>query len=286
MQKYKLVLAYDGTHFSGWQVQSNALSIQEVIEAALKKILHIDSISLISAGRTDAGVHARGQVAHFTTCSDLDLTLLLRALNGVLPKDIRVLHAEQVPASFHARYSAVSKEYHYHICLDRTVDPFRRLYVYHCPVPLDRALMCEATTYFIGTHDFTSFANEASKGSAAKNPVRTLYRLDICEEAGGIRLEFEGDGFLYKMVRNITGTLLSVGKGETQPSDIPKLLAMCDRRGVRAAAPAQALFLVKVSYEIASKEGACKTPAMLSICGCEKSHTSTAVSTPALFSDS
>jgi len=267
MEKYKLVLAYDGTHFSGWQFQPNALSIQEVIETALKRVLRLDVVALVSAGRTDAGVHARGQVAHFKAQPDLDLLLLLRALNGILPKDIRILQIERVPFSFHARYSAISKTYHYHIYLDKVVDPFRHLYVYHCHCPLNYALMQEAAHHFIGTHDFTSFANEASKGSAAKNPVRTLHRLDICEEEGGMRFEFEGDGFLYKMVRNITGALIGVGKNILLPFDIPTLLAKRDRREVGAAAPAHALFLMNVSYERASMEGTCSAPSILSSCG-------------------
>jgi tRNA pseudouridine38-40 synthase len=244
--KYKLLIAYDGTRYSGWQIQPNAISIQALIQEALKVALRQD-IFVTASGRTDAGVHARGQVAHFLA-PPADLPLLYRSLNGILPPDIRILRIENVPHSFHARYSAVSKEYHYHIHLDWALDPFKRLYTYHHPYSLDLPLIQQASCHFLGTHDFTSFANEASKGSAAKNPVRTIKRLDIIPEPGGVRLEFEGDGFLYKMVRNITGTLLDVGRKKLSPDVIPALFDKKDRRQLSCAAPPQGLFLMKVNY--------------------------------------
>jgi tRNA pseudouridine38-40 synthase len=244
--KYKILIAYDGTHYGGWQIQPNSLSIQALIEEALETALR-KKTAIISAGRTDAGVHARGQVAHFEA-PPTDLSFLYRALNGILPKDIRILHLENVPETFHARYSALSKEYHYHVHLDWALDPFKRLYAYHHPHPLDLSLMEDASRAFVGTHDFTSFANEASKGSAAKNPIRTITDLQIIQEPGGFRLEFKGNGFLYKMVRNITGTLLDVGRKKLKPQAIPALLATKDRREISSAAPPQGLFLHKVSY--------------------------------------
>jgi tRNA pseudouridine38-40 synthase len=247
MFKYKLTLAYDGTAYGGWQIQPNAISVQSLVEKALATALRAPT-PVAAAGRTDAGVHARGQTAHFTSETPLDLFRLQASLNGLLPPDIRVLKLESAPEAFHARYSAVSKEYHYHLHLDPMMDPFKRLYSYHVFSPLDLDAMRAAARYFIGTHDFTSFANEASEGSAAKNPVRTLARLDICPEAGGIRLEFEGDGFLYKMVRNITGALLDVGRGKLSAEGIPALFEAKDRRAASAAAPPQGLFLMKVNY--------------------------------------
>jgi tRNA pseudouridine38-40 synthase len=244
--KYKLLIAYDGTRYGGWQIQLNSISIQALIEDALKVALR-KKTPVVSSGRTDAGVHARGQVAHFEA-PETDLDLLFRSLNGILPEDIRILHLEKVPQSFHARYSALSKEYHYHIHLDWALDPFKRLYAYHHPYPLDLAPMETASRAFIGTHDFTSFANEASKGSASKNPVRTITRLQIIHEPGGFRLEFEGNGFLYKMVRNITGTLLDVGRKKLTPEEIPSLFEAKDRKQMSSAAPPQGLFLMKVNY--------------------------------------
>ncbi len=247
MHKYKLTLAYDGTHYGGWQIQPNAVSIQALLEKALLILLRTPT-SAVASGRTDAGVHARGQVAHFTTETDLDLSRFQLSLNGILPPDIRILSLEKTTLDFHARYSAISKEYHYHLHLERTTDPFKRLYAYHDYSPLDLNKMQAAANYFIGTHDFTTFANEASKGSAAKNPVRTIIRLDLCKEEGGIRLEFEGNGFLYKMVRNITGTLLDVARGKIALETLPKLFEAKDRRFASPAAPPRGLFLVKVNY--------------------------------------
>lgn len=250
--KYKLLIAYDGTRFSGWQIQHNSVSIQSLIEDALKIALRQKTngqeTSVVASGRTDAGVHAKGQVAHFEAPSTIDLPLLFRSLNGILPSDIRILHLEKADPDFHARYSATSKEYHYHVHLDWALDPFKRHYAYHHPHPLDLKLLKEATRFFLGTHDFTSFANEASKGSAAKNPVRTITRLDLIPEPGGFRLEFEGNGFLYKMVRNITGTLLDVGRKKLLPTSIPTLLTTKDRKQMSSAAPPQGLFLIKVNY--------------------------------------
>jgi tRNA pseudouridine38-40 synthase len=247
MNKYKLTIAYDGTAYSGWQIQNNAVSIQSLLEEALATLLRAPT-PVFASGRTDAGVHAKAQVAHFTSEIAPDLKRLHLSLNGVLPDDIRILSVEKASPDFHARYSAVSKEYHYHLHLERTTDPFKRLYAYHDYSLLDLEKMKEAAKYFIGTHDFTTFANEASKGSAAKNPVRTITRLDICHEPGGIRLEFEGDGFLYKMVRNITGTLLDVARGKIPIESIPQLFEAKDRSLAPPAAPSRGLFLVKVNY--------------------------------------
>lgn len=244
--KYRLVIAYDGTQYGGWQIQPNCISIQALIEDALFVALRRRT-PIVASGRTDAGVHARGQVAHFKA-PPTDLSLLFRSLNGILPPDIRILRVEHVPDTFHARYSALSKEYHYHIHLDWALDPFKRLYACHHPYPLDLELMEHASYAFLGTHDFTSFANEATKGSAAKNPIRTITRLQMVEEPGGIRLEFEGDGFLYKMVRNITGVLLDVGRKKIVPAEIPSLFEKKDRRQISCSAPPKGLFLMKVNY--------------------------------------
>jgi tRNA pseudouridine38-40 synthase len=246
--KYKLVIAYDGTKYSGWQVQPKHLTVQELLQKTLKVLLR-DDIAVTGSGRTDSGVHARGQVAHFTCDQDLEIFPFIGSVNGILPQDIRVLSIEKVNDDFHARYSAKGKTYHYYLCLNRFPDPFRRLYSYHIRRKLDLTLLKSAAEKFIGTHDFTSFANEAHAGSASRNPIRTLRELNVIEEGNGfVCLEFKGDGFLYKMVRNITGTLLEVAEGKRPVSGIRKTFEAKDRRLSGRAAPASALFMMSVDY--------------------------------------
>lgn len=245
--KYKIIIAYDGTNYGGWQVQKNTVSIQSLIESSLSRILRVRT-SLCGSGRTDARVHSLGQTAHFVTSSDISPSRILFSLNGLLPPDIRILSIEHVPMSFHARYSASSKVYHYHLHLDPIPDPFKHLYSYHVPHPVNLDLLKESAKYFVGTHDFISFANEGHQGSAAKNAIRTIYRLDIVDEPGGVRLEFEGNGFLYKMVRNIVGTLLDVCAGKIDKDRIPEIFAAKDRRQAGRAAPPHGLYLMEVKY--------------------------------------
>lgn len=248
MHCYKLTIAYEGTHYSGWQIQPNASSIQQNIQEALAVILKTDKMAIIGSGRTDAGVHARAQIAHFHSEERLNLHRLLVSLNGLLPRDIRVMKVEPAASHFHSQYSAVGKEYHYYLYLDRVMDPFQRLYSWHLLRKIDIDLLKQAARLFIGTHDFTSFANEAHAGTAAHDPVRTLYRLDVIEVDGGLRLEFEGDGFLYKMVRNIVGTLVDVASQKKSLEEIDQIFAAKDRRLAGMAAPPQGLFLVRVDY--------------------------------------
>ena len=245
--KYKMTIAYDGTNYGGWQSQLNAVSIQALIEQALLTILRAPT-SLIGSGRTDAGVHALAQSAHFSTINQIDIAKTLASLNGILPVDIRILTLEETSPQFHARYSAIAKTYHYHLHLGKIPNPFKRRYAYHVPHPVDLTQLKETAAQFIGTHDFSSLANEANRGAAAKDAVRTLYRLDVIEEESGARLEFEGDGFLYKMVRNITGTLLDICAGKMDQDQIPAILAAKDRRCAGSAAPPHGLFLVNVKY--------------------------------------
>lgn len=250
MQCYKLTLSYDGTQYSGWQMQPNAPSIQGHLQKAITVFLGGKAVTVIGSGRTDAGVHAMNQVAHFKIEKDLNLNRLIKALNGLLPRDIRIKKVENVPIQFHAQYSAIGKEYHYYLYLEPVMDPFRRLYCWHVMRTLDRSLLYKAASLFVGTHDFTSFANEPHSGPVMKNPVRTLYRLDICPMEGGIRLEFEGNGFLYKMVRNIVGSLIDVASHRLVVSDILSIFQAKDRRRASSAAPPQGLFLAKVNYPI------------------------------------
>lgn len=245
--KYKLLIAYDGTDFGGWQYQDNAPSIQENIEQALATALGAP-ITIVGSGRTDSGVHARAQAAHFSYTQEINLSRLLLSLNALLPHTIRILDIASVPDDFHAIYSAKGKLYTYHLHLEKQESPFKRLHSYRPLHPINLALLKEAAAHFVGTHDFTSFANQADVGSAAKNAVRTIRRLDIIEEEGGVRLEFEGTGFLYKMVRNITGTLLEISSGKIPLETLPDIFAAKDRRRAGQAAPAHGLFLTQVFY--------------------------------------
>jgi len=247
MYVYKLKIAYDGSGFSGWQVQPNAVTIQETIQNALFTLLQ-EKVSLIGSGRTDAGVHALAQVAHFKYGKRLDCRKLLASLNGLLPHAIRILEAVEAPSNFHAQYSAASKCYHYHLWLEQTHLPWKRPYSWHVRSNFCPKRLREGAGLFIGEHDFTTFANEAHSGSAAKNAVRRLTRLDVVEQEGGLRLEFESNGFLYKMVRNIVGTLHEVATGKREIAEISELFAAKDRRKAGKAAPAHGLFLVTVRY--------------------------------------
>ena len=249
--RYKLTVAYDGTDYSGWQVQENAPAIQPLIQKALQTVLR-HPVDLTGSGRTDAGVHAQGQSAHFDTHSSIDRHRLRFSLNALLPPDIRILEVEPVADLFHARYSASSKIYHYHLHLDPISDPFTRLYRHQVFGPCDLVQLQRGAKEFLGTRDFISFAN--TKETPQIDALRTLYRLDTVEQKGGIRLEFEGDGFLYKMVRNITGTLLDVAAGKLHASQIPAIFEARDRRKASFAAPAQGLFLVQVIYPGSSSQ--------------------------------
>ena len=244
---YKLTIAYDGTDFSGWQIQPKGESIQGLLEQAFQTIMK-EPCRVIGSGRTDAGVHALGQVAHVSLKKEVDLQRLKLSLNGILPPSVRVRSVERSINSFHAQLSAKTKEYHYHICLDDVVLPFDRPYVWHLRKKIDISLLKKAATHFVGTHDFAAFANAPGKNSKKPSTVRTITRLDVVETPQGLRLEFEGTGFLYKMVRNITGMLVAVASGRRSLSDIAATLHSKDRKKAERAAPAQGLFLVRVTY--------------------------------------
>ena len=237
-------ISYDGTPYSGWQIQPNAPSIQEEIERALKTLLGTPT-RLIGAGRTDAGVHAKGQHAHFKSSIPLDIRRALLSLNGLLPNEIRIHELTSVPLDFHAQYSACGKIYHYNIWNEHIIDPFVHHFRTHIRHQLDMPLLKEALCKFIGEHDFTTFANV---GSSVKTAVRTITRLECIEQEGGFRLEFEGNGFLYKMVRNIVGVLLDIATHRTSIDQIDALFAAKDRRTIGMAASPTGLFLMHVHY--------------------------------------
>jgi len=207
-----------------------------------------EKVRIVGSGRTDAGVHAVAQVAHFRCHNPLDTDRCLRSLNGLLPKDLRIRSMSLEAAAFHAQYSATGKVYHYHLDLGIVPCPFRRRYSYHIRRTVDIDLLQAAAALVIGTHDFSAFTHAARQGPAAVNAIRTLHHLNVMEEVGGVRLEFEANGFLYKMVRNIVGTLVEVATRKREVADIPEILASRDRRYAGKTAPPHGLFLMKVHY--------------------------------------
>lgn len=240
VQRYKLTLSYEGTLFAGWQVQKTGPSIQTHLQKALETTLR-HPVAVTGAGRTDAGVHAWGQTAHIDTPH---LPSLL-SINALLPPQIRLLSIDPVPSTFHARYSATGKIYQYRLRFQR--DPFQDRFRAFSP-PINLSFLQSAIPYLIGTHDFFTFANENHKGTAAHDSVRTLRRLLLHPEPDGLTLTFEGDGFLYKMVRNLVGTLMEVGRGKRPPSSIPSLLASHNRSLAGPTAPPEGLHLISVLY--------------------------------------
>jgi len=240
----KLTLEYDGENYHGWQRQPRVTTIQGIIEEALAKVLQ-KKISLIGAGRTDAGVHARGQVANFKTKSNLPLKNLKAALNSLLPEDIVVKHAVHVSNDFHARYDARSKLYRYTILNAPLSSPLLRKYVYFFSYPLDIKAMKRAAKFLAGRHDFSSFRGA---GTARENYIRKVKRLKVSTEKELICLDMEADGFLYNMVRIIAGTLLDVGRGKITASEVRKILEAKDRRQAGPTLPARGLCLLKVKY--------------------------------------
>lgn len=242
-----MLIAYEGTNYGGWQVQKNSLSIQTLIQEALSTLLQTKT-DVTGSGRTDSGVHALGQTAHFCTKHNLELNKTLYALNCLLPPDIRILSIEIALATFHARYSAKGKIYRYHLFTDPVIDPLLIAYRTHLFTQVDFEKLEQAVKIFIGTHDFAAFSNKQYQGSAARCSVRTIRRFDIIKEPGGLYFEIEGDGFLYKMVRNMVGILMDMLLGQTTPAAIAQVLATKDRTRAGRTAPAQGLFLVKVLY--------------------------------------
>ncbi len=239
---YKMRLSYDGTNYGGWAIQPNNTSIQELVQNGLKTILRTET-PIVGSGRTDAGVHANAQVAHFSNEAEIDPPSLRYSLNSLLPPDIRILDINPVSDDFHARFSVKKKIYHYHLSLKE--DPFNHRYSTYIHYSLDLELLEMALPLLTGTHDFSAFA---SSGCGSKNPVKTLYRLEMTPQNGGIRLEFEGDGFLYKMVRNVTGTLLEVGAHKRPLESLIQTLDSKDRTKAGKTAPPHALFLHHIKY--------------------------------------
>lgn len=244
MRTLKLVLEYDGFDYYGWQVQAEAPTIQGVVEKALGEILG-ERVRVSGAGRTDAKVHAIGQVASFRCASAIPAAALQRALNSLLPRDVVAHEVQDVPAEFHARFSAVGKVYAYRILNRPLRAPLRLRYVWHIRQPLDVTAMATAGSYLQGTHDFASFQ---AAGSAVHTTARTLRQLTISRDGDEVVLSCTANGFLRHMVRNIVGTLVEVGRGARQPADIKRILDAHDRRQAGLTAPPQGLYLVQVLY--------------------------------------
>ncbi len=247
MKRIKLTIAYDGTNYCGWQIQPNGITVEEVINRKLSKLLG-EEITVIGASRTDSGVHALGNVAVFDTGTTIPPERLAYALNRTMPEDIVIVNSEEVPADFHPRYCDCTKTYEYHIINARTVIPTKRLTNYFVSFPLSVEDMREAASYLVGTHDFVSFCNVRTD---VEDTVRTVTGLEILEGNGPDReltIRISGTGFLYNMVRIIAGTLIRVGRGYYPSSKVKEILDAKDRRAAGVTAPAHGLILVGIDY--------------------------------------
>jgi len=249
MRNLKLVLAYDGTEFSGWQVQPDAATIQGTLASAIGRVTS-EKVLPQGSGRTDAGVHALGQVASFVTRSPIPPENLVVALNDVLPSTIRVLEAAEVPAEFHARKSARAKTYRYRMYRGAICPPFLARYVWHYPYPLDEDQMRQVAPLILGQHDFTSFAAvDPEQGSDADaSNLRQIFCSRWERQGDEFVYTVRGNGFLHHMVRNLVGTFLLVGKGTLKASDLARIIAARSRSAAGATAPAGGLCLVSVEY--------------------------------------
>lgn len=245
MPRIKCTVSYDGTNFSGYQVQPGKRTVQGEMEKALEKLNKGNSIRVSASGRTDAGVHARGQVIHFDTALEIEPARWQVALNSLLPADIAIHSVELVQSDFHARFDAVGKEYRYFLLQSKHRDPFQRNYAYQFPYELDYEAMKEAAGQLLGTHDFTSFCSAKTE---VEDRVRTLQKIDFYEENGLLVFRFVGDGFLYNMVRILVGTLLEVGTGRRAATSMQELLDCKDRTQAGKTAPGHGLYLWKVFY--------------------------------------
>ena len=255
MRTFKLTLAYDGTDYVGWQRQASGASIQGCLEAALADIAGT-SIPVVGAGRTDAGVHALGQVAGVRLGVRIDPGALARAVNARLPPDIRVVGSVEVADAFHARFDAVAKAYRYRLLHGPVMSPFLRRYAWHVREPLDAGAMAGAGRMLVGEHDFAAFQ---AAGGGVRTTVRTVFELTVRAppaastgaEAGGADMtvvDVRGSGFLRHMVRTIVGTLVEVGRGRRDPGDVGRVLRGADRAAAGPTAPARGLFLTGVEY--------------------------------------
>jgi tRNA pseudouridine38-40 synthase len=245
MRNFKMIVEYDGTAYCGWQRQENGLTIQDVLEEAIQLITG-EKVTVIGSGRTDAGVHALNQVAHFKSNSILPLNKIYRGMNSALPPDIVVKEMEEVAEEFHAQHDVKSKVYFYKICNQPLSPALGRNYFWHIRFPLDLARMRKAAQFLIGTHDFSCFC---ATGTHVKDRVRTIMDIEIetCED-GLLQITVESQGFLKYMVRNIIGTLVEVGRGKRKPEEMKVIIESRNRKSAGVTAPACGLFLKEVKY--------------------------------------
>lgn len=248
MRSLKLTIAYEGTGYVGWQLQTNGISVQQVLESAWHAVTG-ETLRITASGRTDSGVHALAQICSLQTGSGMENRRLVSALNANLPFDIRVLNVEQAPDDFHAIRDATGKTYRYCLQDGSHMDLFRRNFSWRIWTRLEIGMMQQACEHLLGTHDFSGFQ---TTGSDRLDSIRTVRRLEIdCDERPPFRLiniEIEADGFLYNMVRNIVGSLVLVGRGKCPPSWIADVIASKDRSQAGPTAPPHGLFLVSVDY--------------------------------------
>jgi len=244
MKRVKLIVAYDGTHYCGWQLQANGITIQEVLQDQLSRLLG-EKITVIGASRTDSGVHAAGNVAVFDTNTRMPGEKIPYALNQKLPEDIRIQHAEEVAADFHPIYEKCIKTYEYKILNRKFPIPMLRYYTHFTHIRLDVEEMKKAASYIIGTHDFKSFCKE---GAQVKTTVRTVTDLEIFKEGDLITIRITGTGFLHNMVRIIAGTLLKVGNKTYPAMKVREIIEARDRKCAGSTAPAKGLTLIGIQY--------------------------------------
>jgi len=244
MRNLKLTLAYDGTEFHGWQIQPQLPTVQGQLQETLRKLFNHD-VQVTGSGRTDAGVHAHGQVASVETMRKIDPDAVLRGANALLPPAIRVLAVEEVSPEFHARRSARSKTYEYRIWRNPIVSPFHSRYVYAFRYPLDEKAIDRGTTCFLGTHDFTSFCATATE---IEDRTRTIYQASWTRSKPEWVFRIRGNGFLQYMVRTIAGTLIEIGQGRLDAEQIPRIFEARDRRLAGPSLPAHGLHLISVEY--------------------------------------
>jgi len=245
----RLTIAFDGAAYHGWQIQQGSPTVQGLISGAVARITG-EEVTLTGSGRTDAGTHARGLVANFVTGSRIPPAQLVRALNGVLPRDIRILSAREVPLGFHARRDAASKTYRYQIYLGQVLAPHLAREYFHYPYRIDLSKMLAAARLFVGEHDFASFAKTSASYSST---VRRIFECSLKKTGRRLLLTVKGNGFLHHMVRNMAGTLLEVGKGTISLQEFNDLFSKRDRTLAGFTAPAHGLVLLRVQYGARSK---------------------------------
>lgn len=245
MKRIRLIVAYDGTNYSGWQIQKNSNTIEAELNKALSTLTG-ETIEVDGASRTDAGVHADGNVAVFDTNSPIPAEKFAKALNGHLPDDIVVVKSEEVDGEWHPRFAESTKTYEYRILNRDMPDPLKRNYTAHIYGELDVGKMQEGASYLVGEHDFASFC---SAGSQVKTTIREIYSVDVKRHGDEIKITVSGAGFLYNMVRIIVGTLVDVGFGKIEPEEVKNILEACNRSVAGQTAPAQGLKLVEIEYK-------------------------------------